>query len=175
MSTFVPRGFKRIVDISQELGHDELRQQLVAGQRVAFFWDQQDAKKPLRQIPQGQWLTATADMIIRGERVTWAPYPFAPKSKERDLMVLVADVKSNVARAAEGGRPHAADWSAIEDLIRLEVKKRGLPESGLKDWKNQSDVERWVAEQLAHRGEPAGESTIRDHVRKILKRLRPET
>jgi hypothetical protein len=175
MSTFVPRGFKRIVDVGQELGHDELRQQLVSGQRAAFFWDQQDAKKPLRQIPQEQWLAVKADRIIRGERVTWAPYPLAPKWKERALMVLVADVKSNVARTAKGGRPHAADWSAIEELIRLEVERHGLPESGLKGWQNQSDVERWVAEQLEHRGESAGESTIRDHVRKILKRLRPET
>jgi hypothetical protein len=92
-------------------------------------------------------------------------------------LILIADVKPKTTpfRANKGGRPQAAYWGDIERHLELEIKKRGFPKMGLKGWANQSDVERWVADQLQDMDQEAGESSIRDHVRTMLNKLRPET
>jgi hypothetical protein len=73
----------------------------------------------------------------------------------------------------QGGRPTVADWDAIEDLLRLEIEKRGPPNrDNEKGWRIKADVNRWVDGVLENREESAAPSTIRDRVNAMLKRVK---
>ncbi len=73
----------------------------------------------------------------------------------------------------QGGRPTVADWDAIEDLLRQEIKQRGPPNrENEKGWRNKADVNRWVDGVLEDREETAAPSTIRDRVNAMLKRVK---
>jgi len=70
----------------------------------------------------------------------------------------------------KGGRPPVADWDVIEHLLRLEIKKKGLPSPDNEEgWWTKADVCRSVADMLDARNEHAAPSTIRDHVNAVLK------
>ncbi len=72
-----------------------------------------------------------------------------------------------------GGRPTVADWDAIEELLRREIKKRGPPSrDNEKGWWTKADVFRWMEAVLEDRKESAAPSTIRDHVNAVLKGLK---
>src|SRR5262249_53880521 len=74
-----------------------------------------------------------------------------------------------------GGRPTAADWDAVQELLRREIKGRGWPNpDNERGWRTKEDVSRWVAEVLQDRKESAAESTIRSHVNLMLKHLRDQ-
>jgi hypothetical protein len=191
---FVPRGYRRLKDIRKEVGHNKLRQQLASGERSAFTWNPQDEQNPIQPISADQWLIASADEIIRGGKIEPAPLLLQDALEQRRILgsafaawvrarkakvVLIADVvgpKVTPFRVVnKGGRPPGADWEAVEQALRIEVKARGFPEPGNKDWETQADVERWVANLLQHRKEEVGDTRIRDHVREIIAKLRTET
>jgi hypothetical protein len=81
--------------------------------------------------------------------------------------------KSEASPKRKGGRPSAADWDVIELALREEVTKRGFPDDGgPKDWRSQSDAERFVFGLTDLRNEHPSESTVRDHVREILNSIK---
>ena len=88
---------------------------------------------------------------------------------------LLSDAPQENAARPRRGAPNVANWDAIEELVRLECKKSGLPDpDGDKDWRYQADVERFIAAQIEQRNESAGESTIRRHARAIISKLGSE-
>lgn len=90
---------------------------------------------------------------------------------QRTLIGVRVTMK-NALDTQRGGRPTVADWDAIEELLRLEIAKRGLhSRDNERGWQTKADVCRWVAEVLEDRGESAALSTIKDHVNRVLTRL----
>jgi hypothetical protein len=191
MAVFVPRGYRRLKDIRKVVGHTELREQLAGGVRTAFIWDPQNSQNPLQPISINQWLIADADEIIRSGKIKPPRLNLADAIAERRIqgssfaagrkakVVLVADAAERKVTpfrgVNKGGRPPGADWDIVADAIKTEVKNRGFPEHGNKGWQTQADVEKFVTDLLLSRREDVSESTIRERVRDILKRLRPET
>jgi hypothetical protein len=94
----------------------------------------------------------------------------------KEVLVLVADVLKEFpakgrdsASAPKGGRPPAADWSAIEEALNKEIDLVGLPcKHGSPDWRTLADVIRWV-EKLTGTDEP-GKSALKDNVAKMLRK-----
>jgi hypothetical protein len=68
-----------------------------------------------------------------------------------------------------GGRPSKVNWEAIGAALDLEIRNRGLPDlENPVGWRTQADAEKWVADLLEARNEPAAASTVRDRVRRML-------
>lgn len=63
-----------------------------------------------------------------------------------------------------------ADWDAVGLALQDEIGRRGFPDDDNSDprWRRLADAEQWVAEFLQARGEPVGESTIRERTKKAL-------
>lgn len=74
------------------------------------------------------------------------------------------------------GRTPAADWEAIKDALRIEVKLRGWPErqNGDMGWRSQADAERFVANIIRDRNERGADSTVREHTSRMLSELKAE-
>ena len=82
----------------------------------------------------------------------------------QQLVALLPKEKS------KAGRKSTVDWDAIQCALENQIKQRGVvgPDNGT-GWRNQADVERFVADLLSGRGEKAAEATIREHVKEMLK------
>jgi hypothetical protein len=79
---------------------------------------------------------------------------------------------SEIGPSKRVGRRPKADWDAVEDALHLQMKSRGM--IGLDndaDWQIKADVERWVSTLLEARNEIVEESTVREHVTKMLARI----
>jgi hypothetical protein len=78
------------------------------------------------------------------------------------------------AQRKGGGRPPAADWTAIEEALEREIREVGFPgpehEPG---WRTQADVVRWV-EQICGNAEP-GKTTLKDNTKSMLERIKVKT
>jgi hypothetical protein len=71
----------------------------------------------------------------------------------------------------KGGRPPAADWSAIQESLWRELDQVGLPrKDGPLDWRSMADVERYV-EKLTGADEP-GRTALKDNTKKMVENWR---
>jgi hypothetical protein len=83
-----------------------------------------------------------------------------------------AAVSTEARPKGKPGRPSEVDWDAIEAVFQLRIGELGLPDrDNEKGWRTKADVIRWVRRLLADRNESAADSTIRDHLGSMLKRL----
>ncbi len=72
---------------------------------------------------------------------------------------------------AKGGRPGAADWSALEEALCREIETVGLPERGGEPgWQTTADVIRWM-EPKCGEYEP-GKTALKENVSAMLGRAR---
>ena len=171
MTKFCPPGHRPLADVRDELGADILHSQLASKTRLAVAWDPREGT--LKPVNPRTWLVAHADgHIARG---TIKPYPFAP----HDLVLLIADESPGASptrsAAKKGGRPPSADWEALEEALKHEIAERGLPDPlNVDGWQRQSDVESWLALCLQREGNDVADSTIRDHARDMLSKLKGE-
>ncbi|MGD0183778.1 MAG: hypothetical protein ABSC25_00845 [Roseiarcus sp.] len=71
----------------------------------------------------------------------------------------------------KGGAPPAADWSAIQDSLEVEIDLVGFPRrDGSPGWRFKADVIRWV-EKLTGDDEP-GKTALKDNVSRMLDNIR---
>jgi hypothetical protein len=93
-----------------------------------------------------------------------SPARFEPQEEAREQPTSVS---------RRGRRPRA-DWDAVELAFLEVIKTRGLPDDDNIDpnWRRQADAESWVGQLLEDRGEPIGESWLREKVREILARIK---
>lgn len=72
-----------------------------------------------------------------------------------------------------GGRPPTADWDALKEALRAEIKVHGYPNpQNLPGWQRTKDVVDWAFGKLGKVGEDVSHRTVEDNVRRILKELK---
>jgi hypothetical protein len=72
-----------------------------------------------------------------------------------------------------GGRPPSADWDALKEALRAEIKVHGYPNpQNLPGWQRTKDVVDWAFGKLGKVGEDVSHRTVEDNVRRILKELK---
>jgi hypothetical protein len=73
-----------------------------------------------------------------------------------------------------GGRPGKADWSALKEALKNEVKAVGLPnKDGVPGWRTIADVATWLGARLAD-DEDVSPRTLRDQARRMLSEIKDE-
>jgi hypothetical protein len=102
------------------------------------------------------------------------PAVFRPRVPFWFAVEEIEEVNSTDPLGRRGAKPKA-DWPALEEAFREEVRHRGMPNTlNEKDWRCQADVERWLSAKVEQEGDAASDSTIRSHARAFLKRARQE-
>ena len=75
-----------------------------------------------------------------------------------------------IAVKDKGGAPPKADWDALKEPLRAEIKKHGYPHpQNPPGWQRTKDVVDWA---LTTTGEHVSPRTVEDNVRRILKELK---
>ncbi len=117
------------------------------------------------------WETGEVLIPIRDRMLVETP--IFDRAKLRALF-QGAPLSSNTKRG--GGRPPAADWDAVKEMLRLEIDRRGPPDrEGPADWRTVTDAMRFVENALQKRGERVMETALRSHVSRILREIAAET
>lgn len=135
-----------------------LRQHLFDGGRRALG---RTPMGPLEPFPTNFWLQdEAADVLELGK--------WFDGECQQPVYVSAEQPPAN-----RGGAPGKADWEAIEEAFKREVRERGLPDSlNVDGWQRQADVERWIAAQP---GVDVSETTLKNRARTFLNRARAET
>jgi hypothetical protein len=69
----------------------------------------------------------------------------------------------------KGGRPPAADWSAIEVAVNEEIDAVGLPSAdGVPGWRTITDVIKWVEERTGQ--DTPGKTALKENVGAMIRR-----
>jgi len=87
----------------------------------------------------------------------------------------VSTAHGNEAAATKnkGGAPPKADWDALKEPLRAEIKKHGYPHrQNPPGWQRTKDVVDWALTMLGTTSEHVSPRTVEDNVRRILKELR---
>jgi ribosomal protein L12E/L44/L45/RPP1/RPP2 len=113
-----------------------------------------------------------ADMVVPPTVAAPVPAPLSTTSDEAAATEQAAEIET--PERSKGGRPEATDWGAIEIMFNEKLAEEGgAPDNtGGKGWRKQADAEDWVADLIEDQGDEASPSTVRTHVRQMLKRYR---
>jgi hypothetical protein len=124
-----------------------------------------------RQLRSWAQLSSTVDwMEEHGISVTETLVP--RKVVEKCVLWIRDNMRRDDPPHQTGGRPSTVDWDAAEQALSIEIRERGFPtRDNTRGWRTQADIERWMHAFLSDRNEPAGDTTVRDHVREMLGRI----
>jgi hypothetical protein len=76
----------------------------------------------------------------------------------------------------KGGRPPAADWEALKQVLAEEIRIHGYPNrKNPPGWRSTKDVADWAEQKLGKEAEDVSPRTIKDNVRKLLHELKSES
>jgi len=99
------------------------------------------------------------------------PAPTVPIVVAADTVADAGPVPSRSVN--KGGAPTKADWSALKDELRDEIKAVGFPHRGGEPgWQSNADAERFVAARTG-KDDPSPR-TVRRRTKEILEQLRQE-
>jgi hypothetical protein len=98
-----------------------------------------------------------------------------PRFQPQETHAVSTALAGNEAAATKnkGGAPPKADWDALKEPLRAEIKKHGHPHpQNPPGWQRTKDVVDWALTMLGTTGEDVSPRTVEDNVRRILKELR---
>jgi hypothetical protein len=163
MNEFIPRGYIRLTEKRDQLGPDELRAQLAAGELIACRWDGRSGH--IQTVFTDVWLGYRADEFIkRGEFDDGGK--FAHHHRELLLIKTPEQKAQRVPSKGKGGRPPKFDWDTFYcEIIRIANSPDGLPDK-------QSELEVIMLDWCSLEwGDAPGESTVRHKVSHIYQHL----
>ena len=109
--------------------------------------------------------------LLSANGLDWPNFWRAAAEKPQE----VEATKSPAAIAVKdkGGAPPKADWDALKEALRAEIKKHGYPHpQNPPGWQRTKDVVDWALTMLGTTGEHVSRRTVEDNVRRILKELK---
>jgi hypothetical protein len=91
MTEFCPPGFRFLTDVREEIGHDELKAKLMAGDLEAYSWNDRSRWDPLKYIPTMDWWKANTDTILEKGEAWLTDFDAKHVSSSGGSPILIAD------------------------------------------------------------------------------------